>query len=454
MHLPRIMIAAVSSGSGKTTITCGILQALVNRKMKVASFKCGPDFIDPMFHENVIGTASKNLDLFFTDTETTKYLFGSAAEDADISVVEGVMGFYDGKGGRSLDASSYDLSVRLKIPVILVVDCKGLSTSVVPIIKGFKEFRENSIKGVILNNMTEKVYGPVKEMIEDELRLPVIGYVPNIRDLVIESRHLGLVMPREISGLKQKLNDLALLLERTLDIGLLIETARSACDLRYHGPEIDDTGVKVRIGVAKDECFCFMYKDNIELLERLGAEIVHFSPLHDADIPEGISGIIIPGGYPELFADVLSKNVTMLDRIGQCIAGGMPCMAECGGFMYLHDELEDSSGNIRRMVAAVHGRAFRTKKLTRFGYVSITSEKDGILNRDTNIRGHEFHYWDSTDCGDDCDALRTTGERYRCMHNRDNIAAGFPHLYYYSDPGTARNFVMRCSSYSERGGSR
>ena len=449
MNIPRIMIAAASSGSGKTMITCGILQALVNRGMDVASFKCGPDYIDPMFHENVIGTRSRNLDLFFTDAGTTRYLFGRTAKDSDISVTEGVMGFYDGLGGTSLDASSYDLSCKLDMPVILLVNCKGASASVAALVKGFKEFRNNNIKGVILNNASEKMYVPLKKMIEEEIGIPVVGHVPNVRDMVIESRHLGLVLPNEVEGLKDKLNGLAALLEKTLDMDSIIRTADSAPDFDYKEPELKFKAVNVKIGVADDECFCFIYKDNIELLERLGAEIVHFSPLHDSRLPD-VSGIILPGGYPELFAERLSNNSTMLSDIEQRIGEGMPCMAECGGFMYLHDELEDSSGTFHKMAGVIKGRSFRTEKLSRFGYISIISKNEGILRKGTEIKGHEFHYWDSTDPGKDCKAVKTSGVRYECMHTGGNIAAGFPHLYYYSDPGTAHNFLKICASHRDK----
>jgi cobyrinic acid a,c-diamide synthase len=447
MKAPRVMIAAVSSGSGKTLITCGVLQALVNRKMNVTSFKCGPDYIDPMFHEKVIGTRTRNLDMFFADTETTKYLFSRTAKDSDISVIEGVMGFYDGIGGRSTDASSYDLSSKLDIPVILVIDCKGASVSVVPMIKGFAEFRKNNIKAVILNNMHEKVYPPIKEMIESELKLKVIGHVPNVKDLVIESRHLGLMLPDEVHGLKDKLNELAVLLERTLDIDSLVQIADSAPDIICKGPEIKFNAVRTKIGVAADDCFCFIYKDNIELLQRLGAEIVHFSPLSDERLPEDIAGIVIPGGYPELFADRLSGNASMLADIRQRIKEGMPCMAEGGGFLYLHNRLEDNSGVFHKMAGVIDGDAFRTGKLSKFGYVTITTEKDGILNKNSKIKGHEFHYWDSTACGDDCDAVKTLGAKHKCMHMKGNMAAGFPHLYYYSDPSVVHNFLARCAAH-------
>ena len=196
MSKKRVMIAAISSGSGKTTITCGILQALVNRKLKVASFKCGPDYIDPMFHSKVIGARSRNIDSFFNDENTVKYLVDKNSQNADISVIEGVMGFYDGLAGISTKASSYDVARITDTPVILLINCKGMSVSILPIIKGFKEYmKDSNIQGVILNQMSKMLYPEIKKSIEENLDLKVLGYVPNLKDLVIESRHLGLVTP-------------------------------------------------------------------------------------------------------------------------------------------------------------------------------------------------------------------------------------------------------------------
>ena len=204
------MIAATSSGSGKTMITCGLLQALVNRKMKVTSFKCGPDYIDPMFHSKVIGTKSRNLDTFFADKNTIYYLMNKATKDMDISVIEGVMGYYDGIGGMSTDASSYDVAKVTDTPVILVINCRGMSLSVLPIVKGFLEFKDNNnIAGVILNEISTMIYLETKKLIEESFNIKVLGYVPTLKDLIIESRHLGLVTPNEITNLKDKLNNLS-----------------------------------------------------------------------------------------------------------------------------------------------------------------------------------------------------------------------------------------------------
>ena len=449
MKISRMMLAAPASGSGKTLITCGILQALVNRGMKVSSFKCGPDFIDPMFHERVIGTRSGNIDLFMAGRDTAKYLFCRSAEGSDISVIEGVMGFYDGMGIASTEASSYDVSSELDVPVILVINGRGASASILAMIKGFVEYKKNNIKGVILNNVTEKVYGGLKDAIEKEIGIAAVGYVPKVKELVIESRHMGLVMPHEVEMLKEKLNDLSKILERTLDIGGMVRTAGSAPEIKCAEPALPGK-IRVRIGIAADECFCFLYRDNIELLERLGAEISYFSPLYDERIPEGIGGMIIPGGYPELFADALSKNMRMLRGIKERVAGGMPCMAEGGGFLYLHDELEDTSGKVHKMAGTVDGKAFRTDKISKFGYTVMTAKNDGLMKKGTVLRGHEFHYWDSTSCGSDCEGTKASGTVHGCMHNTNNVFIGFPHLYYYSNPDAIHKFLAECKAYSER----
>jgi cobyrinic acid a,c-diamide synthase len=284
MSLNRFMIAAPASGSGKTLVTCGILQALVNRKLKVASFKCGPDYIDPMFHARVIGTKSRNMDCFFCDDETLRYLFTRTAESSDISVIEGVMGFYDGMRAASTDGSSYDVSQKLKAPVILLVNCRGASVSCIPVIKGFKEFRENNIKGVILNSMSPHVFAEVKPAIEKELGLKVIGYVPKLKDINLESRHLGLVLPDEVASLKEDLNRLAGILEETLDFDALLEIAAGAPEISGKAPEHGVLDKKVRIGLASDDTFCFTYEDNIALLEECGAEIVPFSPITEQTV--------------------------------------------------------------------------------------------------------------------------------------------------------------------------
>ena len=304
MKIPRILLAAGASGSGKTLITCGLLQALVNRGLKVASFKCGPDYIDPMFHSRVIGTRSRNLDTFFTDGDRTRYLLAKNASDCEIAVMEGVMGYYDGVGGITSRASAYDLASTTDTPVILIVNSRGMSVSLAAYVKGFLEYKKDShICGVIFNQMSSMLYPRMKKLLEEELSVKVLGYVPKVEDCVIESRHLGLVLPDEVKELSEKFDHLAEMLEKSLDIDGLIELAGETEKLEVadrnadsRNPAVsteteDDAGLpatlkkilsspevasvcvhRPRIAVAKDEAFCFIYEDNLGLLKELGAE--------------------------------------------------------------------------------------------------------------------------------------------------------------------------------------
>ena len=359
MKIPRILLAAGASGSGKTLITCGLLQALVNRGLKVASFKCGPDYIDPMFHSRVIGTRSRNLDTFFTDGDRTRYLLAKNASDCEIAVMEGVMGYYDGVGGITSRASAYDLASTTDTPVILIVNSRGMSVSLAAYVKGFLEYKKDShICGVIFNQMSPMLYPRMKKLLEEELSVKVLGYVPKVEDCVIESRHLGLVLPEEIPELKSRLQKLSEVLEKTLDIDGILELAGEAPELAAPETEMliqKDTAFgyrteeKVRIGVADDEAFCFFYADNLNLLEQMGAELVRFSPIHDRELPEDLDGLLLSGGYPELNGEALEENQEMCTRIREVILDGMPCLAECGGFMYLHQEMEDMEGKQRRV---------------------------------------------------------------------------------------------------------
>lgn len=449
MRLPRIMLAAPASGSGKTLMTCGILQALVNRGLKTASFKCGPDYIDPMFHSRVIGTRSGNLDTFFTDYETARYLFGRAAAGMDISVIEGVMGYYDGLGGISEQASSSDVAEALDVPVVLVVNCRGMSMSVLPLIQGFVEFETHRhIRGVILNQLPASLYPDLKVRIEEKLPVQVLGYVPKAEDLVLESRHLGLVLPGEIGRLKEKLQKLASLLEETLDLDALIALAQRASELAYREPKFVrlPENQRVRIGLAQDEAFCFTYRDNLQMLQDMGAELVPFSPLADSRLPEDLQGLILSGGYPELHAKRLAGNVSMREAVREAVAGGLPCIAECGGFLYLHRMLEGEDGQDYPMAGVLDARAYRTPKLSRFGYITLTAGKDQLLlAKGQEIRGHEFHYWESESCGDSMRAQKPLRNRgWDCVHGTESLYAGFPHLFFGSNPEAAWNFLKKC----------
>ena len=456
MKIPRILLAAGSSGSGKTLITCGLLEALVERGLKTASFKCGPDYIDPMFHSRVIGTKSRNLDTFFTGSEVTKYLLTRNARDCEIAVMEGVMGFYDGVAGTTTTASAYDLAKVTDTPVILIVNSRGMSVSLAAYVKGFLEYKKDShIKGVIFNQMSPMLYPRMKKLLEEELGVAVLGYVPKVEDCVIESRHLGLVLPDEIPELKDRLHKLAGVLEETLDIDRILELAGEAPDLLDAKPEsVTDFRLSepVRIGVAEDEAFCFVYADNFRLLGEMGAEIVPFSPMEDKQLPDDLDGLLLYGGYPELNGKKLEQNTTMKDMIREKLKAGMPCMAECGGFMYLHEEMEGMDGNFYQMAGVIPGKAYRTPKLSRFGYVTLTQKKPALGMEDFGeIPAHEFHYFDSENCGGDFHAAKPESKRgWDCIHGTDTMLAGFPHLYYYGNPEVPKAFLKKCLAYKKQ----
>ena len=444
--VPRILLGAAASGSGKTLITCGLLQALKNRKLQVTSFKCGPDYIDPMFHSRVIGTKSRNLDSFFADEDTVRYLLEKNARDCEISVIEGVMGYYDGLAGISPKASAYDVAKITKTPAVLIVNAKGMSLSAAAFIKGFVEYQEDSqIRGVILNQVSSMMYPRLKQIIEEELSIKVYGYVPVVKDCVLESRHLGLVMPEEIVDLQQKLMELAEILEKSVDIDGLLELAEHAEELPVQeSPVAYHTGRKITIALAKDEAFCFFYQDNLELLEEMGAELVPFSPIHDKKLPEHIDGMLFHGGYPELYAKKLSENKEMLAAVCAAVQTGIPYMAECGGFMYLHQEMEDMEGHSWPMAGVIHGKSWRTPRLTRFGYITL---EDGTCFGEHvgAIRAHEFHYFDSDRCGEAYTAKKPLSSRsWKCIHSDGQGMSGFPHMYYYSNLRVPEQFLRAC----------
>lgn len=457
MKAPRILLSAPASGSGKTLITCGILQALLNRNLKIAAFKCGPDYIDPMFHGRVLGIPSKNLDTFFTGEEMTRYLFCKEARQAEISVLEGVMGFYDGVAGKDTKASAYDLARVTGTPVILVVDTKGMSLSVAALLKGFSEYRKDSqVAGVILNRMSAGLYPRIKEQLEAELPIKVLGYVPYIEDCVIESRHLGLITPDEVSNLQEKLQELAKVMEKTLNFEEILALANQTEEIFCENPILPRLPKgTVKIGVARDEAFCFYYRDNLELLEKMGAQLCFFSPLHEKHLPKGLEGLIFYGGYPELYAKELSANETMRAEVREALKY-RPFLAECGGFLYLQETLEDMEGKIWPMAGVLKGHGYRTKKLGRFGYLTLNLQRSQMLGGiGEQIRGHEFHYFDSTENGTDVLGSKPlTAQKWECMQGSARYLAGFPHLYYYSNPEMIFRFLKKCKEESDLSESR
>ena len=463
MRAPRILIGATGSGSGKTTITCALLEILKRQGKKVQAFKCGPDYIDPMFHRTVLGIPSKNLDTFFTGEKMTADLFMKSVENADISVMEGVMGLYDGLGGIRKEGSAYDLATVTDTPVILIVDAHGMGRSILPLIAGFLSYDTNHlIRGIILNRTSGAFFETIRPEIERSFPIAVLGYFPNQKDILLESRHLGLKRPEEVEKMAEMLAKTADMLEKTVDIDRLFAIAEGASELSddntlENGSSGDqkvalrETEKKPMIAVSRDEAFCFYYEDNLKALQGAGAEIVFFSPLHDNGVPKEADGLLLLGGYPELYAKELSENKPMLADIRKKAKSAMPIVAECGGFMYLHRTMEDMEHRIYEMAGVVPGTCFYTGKLVRFGYIELEEKKANFLPENVNIKGHEFHYFDSTANGDECVALKPVSEKkYDCIFDEKSCFVGFPHLYYPSAPQFAENFVKKAKNYADR----
>ena len=465
---PRIMLAAPKSGSGKTLLTCGLLEVLRRRGLNPIACKCGPDYIDPMFHRYVLGIPGRNLDSFFLPTEGVRKVLVDAVreEQAGIAVLEGVMGYYDGLGGTETSASSWEIAEITDTPAILVLDCKGASLSAAAMASGFLHFRKKShIAGVILNRVSSMYYERLAAAVEEASGLPVLGYLPESEEYRMESRHLGLFLPGEIDRLRERIGRLADQMEKSIAVERVLEVA-GMLPLRIENKEKEKAEnesmeaesiakfpacqeqkvtSRVRIGVARDEAFCFYYQENFRLLEQMGAELVYFSPLRDKKIPDRVDGLLFGGGYPENYARELAKNAAMRESIRRSIAAGMPSLAECGGFLYLHRTLEGSDGKHWEMAGVYPFDAYRTNRLHRFGYVRL------LTSSGQEIHGHEFHYWESEDPGTDWEAVKPTGNRsWRCIHEKGGQIGGFPHLYYASCPDFLRKWLDVCAKESQQ----
>lgn len=455
MKLNRIMFAAPKSGSGKTMITCAVLETLKEMGLPVVSYKCGPDYIDPMFHQQVLGIPSKNLDTFFTG-EKTKELFLRGRRENDFAVLEGVMGLFDGLGGVREEGSSYHLAKVTGTPVILVIDAKGMGRSVIPLIAGFLAYdTEHLIGGVILNRTSESYCETIRPLIEEECGVMVLGCFPERKEFQIGSRHLGLMLPEELEHIREQIEAAAKELQNTVSFDKLIQIAENAGEIESCGRK--EPFMKMNrgagspvIAVAKDEAFCFYYEDNLNLLWEYGAEIRFFSPLHDDVLPEECDGLLLGGGYPELYGKELSRNVKMLEQVRNAIAEGIPVVAECGGFLYLHAHLIDKEKNRYPMAGVIPADCYDTGRLVRFGYMKLQEKESCFLEEGTVIKGHEFHYYDSQKNGEDCLAVKpVTGKKYSCVISGEHYWMGFPHLYYPSNPSFARNFVEKAGKYKK-----
>lgn len=454
------MITAASSGSGKTMITCGILELFKRKGLNPLACKCGPDYIDGLFHKQVLELEGMNLDSYFEAPEELRDKY-SRLSKGHLPVVEGVMGYFDGLGGSTTRASSWEVAHILDLPAVLVVDARGASVSLAALIKGFLEFERSmgsQIKAVIFNRMSPMLYPRIRELVERETGIRAAGFVPELDFLKVGSRHLGLVLPEEIAGLREQMNRLGKCLEETIDWEFLEELGAEKEErdaLEEENTEASCTAAfSFRLGIAMDEAFCFYYQDNLRLLERLGGELVYFSPIHDRSLPEQLDGLILGGGYPELYCEALSLNESMREAVKKAAEGGLPVLGECGGYLYLLEELEAEDGRIWPMTGVLKGKGYKKGKNSRFGYIGVEAEKDSLyLNPGEQIRGHEFHYWDCEVLEEEwvMRAKKPVGNRsWPCMRIKNQVMAGFPHLFYPSCPAFAVRFAKACVRYKRK----
>ena len=452
---PRILIAASSSGSGKTTITCGLLAAFKKRGISVQSYKIGPDYIDPGYHTAAAGRTSHNLDTWLTGEDTMKKIFAESAANAEISVIEGVMGLYD--GGRGGISSTAQIAKLLHSPVLLVIDSKSMGESAAAIAAGFRDYdKDVNLCGVILNRLGSENH---KNIICDamaKIGIPVVGTIFRSESFKIPERHLGL-LPAEENSDKELFAEIEKEIEKNIDLDKITELAAGAEPFEISPFGEEKSEAKVRIAAAKDEAFSFYYPESLRELERAGAEIVFFSPLHDKELPHA-DGLIFGGGFPEMFAEELSSNTSMKMAISDAALKNMPIYAECGGFMYLTQSITDFDGIKHEMVGIVPASCQMNGKLRTVGYVEAEALDDNVIcKKGTLIRGHEFHF--SSSVPDDKDTFphsflfrkTRTGEEYKAGYAKDSILASYLHMHLAGNPQLARNFVLNCEKYSKSG---
>lgn len=441
----QLVATAPQSGSGKTTAVCALLGAMAARGLTPCAFKAGPDYIDPMFHRAVLGVESHNLDLFFSTPETVRSLYARHAAGHGAAVVEGAMGYYDGLGGVSDTASAWHLADTLDLPALLVVRPKGASLTLAATLHGLLAFRTpHHIAGILLNDCTENLYKMLRPMLERETGLPVVGYLPFLPGAAIESRHLGLKTAAEIADLQARLKLLADAAQSSIDWPLLQRLFDRPAPAAAPPVAVPP---RVRLAVARDAAFCFTYAETLEALQENGAELCFFSPLQDTALPPDIGGLYLPGGYPELYAAELAANAPMRAALKAAVENGLPTAAECGGFLYLGQTLEDADGTPHPMAGVLPGQGVKTGRLVRFGYATLTAQADSMLfAAGEQFPAHEFHHWDSTQNGTALTAAKANGRQWACGFANAHLYAGFPHLYWAGTP-LAQRFAAAAERY-------
>lgn len=454
----RLVIAGTGSGAGKTTVTIGLMAALKQKGYTVQGFKCGPDYIDPTYHTAVTGRPSRNLDSFMLSHEAVKEIFVRGSQGADISIIEGVMGMYDGKEATSDKGSTAEISILTESPVLLVVNCQSMARSAAAIVKGFQLLNPAArIVGVIANKVgSEGHHKIVKAAIEQECGIPVVGYLKREGDVEIPERHLGLVPSVERGELNPLFDRLAEIIAQTVDLDQIWELAKAAPvhaePALFAKKAVPD---RVTIAVAKDPAFHFYYPENLELLAAYGAKLHFFSPLAGEGVPEEADGLYIGGGFPEEFAAELSVQTEVLASFREAIRAGLPTLAECGGFMYLTEAIVTTEGKSYPMVGLIPGIVTMQKKLAALGYREVRGTRANfLLGTEEQAKGHEFHY--STFASSQEEELpyayETKGLRGTKPEGfaQDNLVAGYTHLHFGSNPAVVERWITRCLEVAGR----
>lgn len=453
-----VLIAGTASGVGKTTIALGIMAGLRARGLVVQPFKCGPDFIDAGHHSAVCGRAPRNLDTWMLSGETNRQVFSNACTGADVAVVKGVMGLFDGVSGGSEEGSSAEIAKLLDLSVVLVLDAGNSVRSMAAVALGFEKFDSAlRVEGLILNRVAgEHHFRMLESAIRSATGVPILGWFPYDPAVAIPERHLGLHTAAEETGMSGRLAGLAALTQKHLDLGLLMQFESSLCPESRQTIRVDKGATDpVRVGVARDQAFSFYYEDNLDALRELGAEIVEWSPLHDKELPADIDALYIGGGYPELYAEQLSGNKALVKQVRAFSQSGRPVYGECGGMMYLAEELRTFDGLSFPMAGVLPLCVEMTKKLVNFGYTDVQFRDDCLLGeKGTVARGHSFHCSRVTETSSIAPAYsvrytlseKETSEGY----SRNNVLASYIHLHFGSNPVLAQTFLGRTRTAKRR----
>ncbi len=444
-----MIIAGERSGVGKTTVTLALLAALERRSQAVQSFKVGPDYIDPMFHRHVTKRACRNLDPVLTSEDYVQQCFAQHSQTAEYSLIEGVMGLFDGASGSDDFGSTAHVARLLDLPVLLILNCSSLARSIAAIAHGYRSFDPRvDVAGVVLNRVGSDRHLELLTAALEPLNLPILGVLRRQDDITIPDRHLGLVPTAELENLNSLLDRLADLGETCFDWSRLLPLLSSE-HIEKEESKAQPSTSKIRVAVAYDSAFSFYYADNLDLLEQLGAELVYWSPLNDSALPEGTQGLYFGGGFPEVFATELANNHLARCAVKTAIQSNMPTYAECGGLMYLCEQIVDFAGQSHPMVGILPTTAIMGKKLT-LGYRHATVMQNSLMmNKGDRAWGHEFHRSTLTHESDQPlfnlegyhSGIPLRSEGWQCYQ----VHASYTHLHFGAQPEFLKRFLRQCS---------